>query len=107
MGGKVLGSGSGEAAHGFGRQDCGGSSREFVKRDGLYVHHRRDGAKVTVTVMSGEELAPHGSQCAPLGISYAIAEQTSTGCGTTSTAGATSRVVPASSRADAEPSSTG
>ena len=31
--------------------------REFVERDGLYIHHRRDDAKVTVTVMSVEELA--------------------------------------------------
>ena len=30
---------------------------EFVACDGLYIHHRRDGAQVTVTVMSGEELA--------------------------------------------------
>ena len=30
---------------------------EFVERDGLYIHHRRDGAQVTITVMSGEEFA--------------------------------------------------
>ena len=30
---------------------------EFIERDGLYIHHRRDGAQVTVTVLSGEEFA--------------------------------------------------
>ena len=50
MCGKVSGSGSGEAAMDLDGKTAAVHLSEFVERNGLYIHHRRDGANRVMTI---------------------------------------------------------